>query len=172
MGWAKANLPYMTVRAAGRYFRPFGSGWAGMVEGRVRWATSGTPRFEQSAIGGRTGVRGYRPDAGFGRAVWTLQNELWAPVPGLSPKSDGLRGRLGRYVRLAAFFDVGELAFSDETSSPYVRTGLGLGLRLLVGPVTLRIDWGHRMPAVLDGSLRGDLYVSAQSSVSLFLFQQ
>ena len=171
VGWAEADAPYVTLRAAGRLFRPFGPGWAGMTEGRVQWASPRTPRYEQASFGGMTGVRGYRPDAGFGRTVWTLQNELWAPVPGLSPVAAGFRGALGQYVRLAAFFDVGELAAADAMFSSRMRTGVGLGLRMLLGPLTLRADWGHRTAALLDGRWRGDLYVSVQSNVSLLLFQ-
>lgn len=171
VGWTRSATPYVTLRSAGRLFRPFGPGWAALLEGRAQWVSARTPGFEQASFGGMTSVRGYRPDASLARRLWTLQQELWAPLPGTAGSVEGFRGVLRRYLRLAAFFDVGGVTRTTGGLSSDVRTGLGLGARLLLGPLTLRIDWGHRTTAVLDGHIRGDLYVSARSSASLFLLQ-
>lgn len=169
VGWQHPEAAFVTLRAAGRWLRPLGAGFDAVVDGQAAWASRNTPAYEQASFGGMTGVRGYRPDAAVGRRLWTLQHELWAPLPGTREATSGLAGVLGRYVRLAAFFDVGGVARTTGGLSADVRTGFGLGPRLLLGPLTLRVDWAHRTTAVRDGHFRGDLYVSVRSNVAALL---
>ncbi len=169
VGWEHPEAAFVTLRAAGRVLRPLGAGFEAVVDGQVEWASRNAPAYEQASFGGMTSVRGYRADAAVGRQLWTLQNELWAPLPGTARATSGIAAALGQYARLAAFFDVGGVARTTGGLSADVRSGLGLGLRLLLGPLTLRIDWAHRTTALRDGHFRGDLYVSARSNVAALL---
>lgn len=108
-------------------------------------ARPAAPPFEQATLGGMTSVRGYQTDTVISHAVGTLQQELWAPIPGTDPCDAGFGGWLYRHLRLATFFDVGAMAQPLTEDDP-IRTGLGLGMRVLLGPLTLRADWGHRTP--------------------------
>lgn len=160
---------FVRLRGGGRGYRGLGAGWGAVVEGQTQWTSAATPVFEQASLGGISSVRGYRTDTAVGRILWTLQNELWAPVPGTAQTTEGLGGVLRQHVRLAAFFDVGGIAQATTPQANDVRTGLGVGLRLLLGSITLRVDWGHRTPDVLGGTLGGDFFLSARSTLSLLL---
>lgn len=169
-GWDHAERQaFVTGRAGGRLFRPLGSGFAAVLDGQAQWSSPATPLVEQAAFGGLNSVRGYRMDTALGRGLWTLQHELWGPVPGTVGAPDGIAGRLNRRVRLAAFVDVGGIAQPAAASDAAVRAGAGLGVRVLLGPLTLRADWGHRLPDVLDGRFAGDLFLSLRPNLSLGL---
>lgn len=169
VGWPHPQAAFVALHATGRWIRSLGAGFEAVFDGRAQWVSRNTPAYEQASFGGMTGVRGYRKDAVVGRRLWTLQTELWAPLPGTSPTDTGIAGVLGQYVRLAAFFDVGGVSRTTGGLSADVRSGLGIGLRLLLGPFTLRVDWGHRPTDVRAGHFRGDAYVSAQSNVAALL---
>lgn len=170
-GWVHAAASgFVTARLRGRRYRPLGAdGWAVVADGQARWASAATPAFEQAALGGTSSVRGYRTDTAISRALGTLQQELWAPLPGTAHATARVGRWLHRHVRLAAFFDVGATALSTDGRA--VRTGLGMGVRLIFGPVTIRADWGHRTPDVVDGTLRGDLFLSVQPNLALGVFE-
>lgn len=168
-GWDHAAARgFVTAQFQGRSHRTLGSsGWAVVADGHAQWASANTPAFEQAALGGTTSVRGYRTDTAIGRALATLQQELWAPLPGTASATTGVRGWLHRHIRLAAFFDAGGVAHPLTADTDRVRTGLGAGVRLILGPATIRADWGHRTPDVLSGTFRGALFLSVRPNLSL-----
>lgn len=168
-GWDHAApAGFVTVRLAGRIYQTFGAeGWALVTDGQAQWASPATPAFEQAALGGTTSVRGYRTDTAIGHALGALQHELWAPVPGTAQSTSVVGRWLLRHVRLATFFDMGVTTHSTDDT---VRTGLGVGGRLILGPATLRADWGHRTPDVVDGVLRGHLFLSVQPILPFGVF--
>lgn len=169
-GWDHAAARgFVTTQLQGRGYRALGTrGWAAVIDGQVQWASAATPAFEQASLGGVTSVRGYRTDVAVGRLLGALQSEVWAPLPGTASATTGVRGWLRRHIRLAAFFDAGGVAHSlTAGDADRVRTGLGAGVRLLLGPVLLRADWGHRTSDALDSTFRGDLFLSVRPTLAL-----
>jgi hemolysin activation/secretion protein len=104
-------------------------------------------------LGGGETVRGYRRDEAIGRRFWSLQNEVWLPVPaGL----DWVR----RNLKLAPFFDAGGVYQAAQGGSG-VRRGAGGGLRIQAAPgLFLKVDYGYGSDAD-PGRRRGRVYVSA-----------
>lgn len=102
--------------------------------GQYEDASAATPEFELPSLGGAASVRGFRQDDALGQRLWTLQSELWTPLPAFNDV-DFVRDNL----RLAAFFDVGN-AYRLRVVNPAFRKGTGLGLRVTYGPVVLKAD--------------------------------
>jgi hypothetical protein len=119
--------------------------WEYDLSGRSENAFGSPPIFELPSFGGEDTVRGFRADDAIGRRLWASQNELWRPLPRLSP------------LKLATFFDVGG-AYQTAGSSPGLRVGLGAGLRLDLRLAVLKFDWAYGFgPAATAGS-RGKVY--------------
>lgn len=159
------------ARLGARWHRPLGRGFSFETDSRGEWTSAETPVFERASFGGIFSVRGYRPEAALGRAHWTLQQELWIPVPGTMQADRGFGLILREHVRLAAIFDTGGIAATDGPDPAGLRTGTGAGLRLHLGDFTLRADWGHQLTDLQDGNWRGNLFVSIRPDLALFAFE-
>jgi hypothetical protein len=107
------------------------------------WSSSETPLTELPSFGGETSVRGYRADAGTGRATWAIQNEFWFPLRyrfGLPESMDKI---IRRNFAIAPFFDIGGIHDSTDGFSG-VKLGAGVGLRFIYNDsMTLRLDWAN-----------------------------
>jgi surface antigen Omp85-like protein len=120
-------------------------------------ATRNTPVFELPSLGGPDTVRGFRADDAIGRRLWSIQNELWHPVPGFEQtRLDGLRA--------AAFFDAGG-AYQTTASRPGLREGVGLGVRLDLHLAVLKFDWAYGFGEAATGGSRGKFYFSVRLNV-------
>ncbi len=135
-----------------------------VVESRASAISASTPRYERPSFGGRQTVRGYREDAAFGRLLWTLQNEVWMPIPGLTDAMEGPLGFAARHLRLAVFGDVGGI-YGTIDLPPGIRTGVGAGVRLLLGGPVLRIDYAYGFDRDLPGQTGGSVYISLIAGV-------
>lgn len=170
-GWKHADdAGFVEGALAGRWHPELGRGVSLEFDGRLEGASAGTPVHERPSFGGLVGVRGYRPDRFTGRTLSVLQSELWLPIPGTEDAIDGVAALLGRHVRVAAFGDVGHIGATADPEEAGVRSGFGMGLRLRLGGITLRVDWGHQGPDLLDGQYRGDIFVGVRPDGLLFLF--
>ena len=140
------------------------------VGGSVAATSHGTPLFELLSLGGSESVRGFRQDAALGRRLWSVQPEFWAPVPGtVTPKDDDkIRQFLRKNIRLAAFVDVGGIYDTTLPSlggmvypaaPPGTRSGPGAGLRILQGPVALKLDWAYGLGGGANGGGHGRFYL-------------
>lgn len=121
-------------RLAARFEQSLPNRLALVLAGRYEQASAATPEFELPSLGGAESVRGFRQDDALGQRLWTLQNELWTPLPAWNGV-DFVRDSL----RLAAFFDLGN-AYRLHAANPAFRKGTGLGLRMTYGPVVLKAD--------------------------------
>jgi Omp85 superfamily domain len=134
------------------------------ISGRIELASHATPVFELPTLGGADVLRGFRHDDGLGRKLWSLQNELWVPLPIGDETSQGIKAMLREKVKLAPFVDVGGLYKAVNTTSG-VRKGTGLGLRLIYNPIIFKIDYAYGFgPAATVGS-RGKFYFSVGSNL-------
>jgi hemolysin activation/secretion protein len=120
------------------------------ISGHFRNASKGTPIFELPALGGGDSLRGFRPDDVLPRRYWSLQNELWIPVPGTLSASPGGRGLgaarwfLRENLRLAAFADVSGAYQIPVAGLPSgIRWAPRLGIRFVRGNFALKLDWAY-----------------------------
>ena len=122
------------IRLAARFEHALPARYALHLAGRFEQSSRNTPEFDLPSLGGADSVRGFRQDDALGQRLWSLQNELWTPVPALT-SVDFVRDNL----RLATFFDLGN-AYRTGEQHPGLRKGTGLGVRMTYGPVVLKAD--------------------------------
>jgi hemolysin activation/secretion protein len=126
-------------------------------------ANIGTPIYEQPSLGGAEVLRGFRKDDAIGRRLWSLQNELWAPIPGFGDSQSSLSRFLRKQVRLAGFVDVGAVEEATGSKSG-TRTGPGLGARLIFFPVVMKLDWAYGLGDAAVGRGHGRVYFSVSTN--------
>ncbi|HYK20793.1 MAG TPA: BamA/TamA family outer membrane protein, partial [Pyrinomonadaceae bacterium] len=133
------------------------------IRGRFEVANSSTPLFEQPSLGGTEVLRGFRQDDAIGRRLWTLQNELKFPVPGTANAIEGIGSFLQQKVRLAGFFDIGNV-YQTVGSTSGLRKSPGVGIRLTYYPVEVGVDWAYGFgPAATTGHGRGRIALSVKT---------
>jgi hypothetical protein len=143
------------------------------ISAHFHTATAKTPVVDLPTLGGGETLRGFRNDDIMGRRLWSIQNEFWAPVPGTLHATEGIKGFIGKNIRLAALFDVGGATDTDLTNSPGriaatvssaegIRKSPGLGVRFIQGLIALKFDWayGFGQGAFSPGRSRFTLSVS------------
>lgn len=123
--------------------------WEYDLSGRFENSFGNVPIFELPSFGGEETVRGFRADDAISRRLWASRNELWRPLPRLSP------------LKLATFFDVGG-AYQTVGSSPGLREGLGAGLRLDLRLAVLKFDWAYGFGPAATGGSRGKVYFNVE----------
>lgn len=135
--------------------------------GHFENSTAGTPVVEQPSFGGADVMRGFRADDAIGLRYWSLQNELWFPLPRLaaSVSNTQLKTLLSQ-LRLAPFLDVGG-AYQTVFSAPGVRLGPGAGLRFAMDRVVLKFDWAYGIADAATGGSRGKFYFTLVSNLPL-----
>jgi hemolysin activation/secretion protein len=132
------------------------------LTGRFEGATRDTPIYEMPSLGGSDTVRGFRADDAVGQRLWSVQSELWRPIPGLDPShfSNAQIQALLQGLRLSPFLDLGG-AYQTTASRPGLRAGAGLGLRLDLHLAVLKFDWAYGFGDAATGGSRGKFYFSA-----------
>jgi hypothetical protein len=141
------------------------------ISGAASAASSRTPIYELPSLGGSDSLRGFRADLALGRKRWSIQPELWAPIPGSVHGEGAVRKFLRKQFRLAAFFDAGAVSDTGLASTPAAATigalgsqpgfrrGPGAGIRLLQGAVAVKIDWAYGLGAGLAHTGRSQFYI-------------
>jgi len=135
--------------------------------GHLENSTAGTPVVELPSFGGADVMRGFRADDAIGFRYWSLQNELWFPLPRLaaSVSNTQLKTLLSQ-LRFAPFLDVGG-AYQTVSSVPGVRLGPGAGLRFDMDRVVLKLDWAYGIGDAATGGSRGKFYFTLVSNLPL-----
>jgi cell division septation protein DedD len=135
--------------------------------GHFENSTAGTPVVEQPSFGGADVMRGFRADDAIGLRYWSLQNELWFPLPRLAAAVSNTQLKtLLSQLRLAPFLDVGG-AYQTVSSAPGVRLGPGMGLRFAMDRVVLKLDWAYGIGDAATGGSRGKFYFTLVSNLPL-----
>jgi cell division septation protein DedD len=135
--------------------------------GHFENSTASTPVVEQPSFGGADVMRGFRADDAIGLRYWSLQNELWFPLPHLaaSVSNTQLKTLLSQ-LRMAPFLDVGG-AYQTVSSAPGVRLGPGAGLRFAMDRIVLKFDWAYGIGDAATGGSRGKFYFTLVSNLPL-----
>ena len=133
------------------------------VSGGVGWTSSQTPLVEWLSFGGADGVRGFRQDDVMARLMWSVQPELWVPVPGTANATAGPGLWLRRSMRLALFSDVGG---AHDTLGPVSgsKAGLGGGVRMTYGLAVLKLDWARPFGTAATVARGGRVYFSVTTT--------
>lgn len=134
------------------------------IGGRIGLTSKHTPIFEQATLGGAESVRGFRHDEAIGRRMWSLQNELWIPLPGTINSAGEFQRFLLRSVRLTALADVGGI-YDTVGSQPGLRFGPGAGLRFIFNPVVIKLDWAYGLTSADVTTGRGRFSFSIVSNL-------
>jgi hypothetical protein len=137
------------------------------VTGHYQNASGSTPIVELPSFGGADVMRGFRIDDAIGQRYWSLQNELWFPLPGLaSSVSNSQLKTLLSQLRFAPFIDVGG-AYQTVSSVPGFRIGPGAGLRVDMDRIVLKLDWAYGIGNAATGGSRGKFYFTLVSNLPL-----
>ena len=148
----------------GNYHQVVGGRYEFDFSGRIENASVQTPRFELPSFGGAEVVRGFRRDDGLGRKLWSVQNEVWIPLPIKDESNQGLKAMLREKVKVAPFFDAGGL-YQPVTSKSGLRSGAGLGVRFIYSPIVFKLDYGYGFGPRVTGGSRGKVYFSVSSNL-------
>jgi hypothetical protein len=164
LGLAATEPKYARLQLTGNYHQKLPRLFELDFSGRLEMASRATPLFELPSLGGAECLRGFRVDDALGRRLWSLQNELWVPVPGTGESNGGVNQFLRRSVRLAGFIDVGGVYQTTGTTSG-ARAGPGAGLRLIYNPVVLKLDWAYGLGDGARGTGRGRFYFTVSTNL-------
>jgi hemolysin activation/secretion protein len=179
-GRSAAEPAFSTLLLVGRLQRREPWRYVFDIAGRFEQASMKTPLFELPSFGGAETVRGFRRDDAIGRRIWSLQPELWLPLPGstrsryksfsrpegVRPSTrEGLREFLRDNLWLAPFFDLGG-AHRTTGSRSGLRAGPGLGLRLDYSQVIFKLDWAYGLgEAATTNRGRGRFYFNVTTNL-------
>jgi hemolysin activation/secretion protein len=133
------------------------------LTGTAGVASAKTPAFELLSLGGDQTIRGFRKDDVLARRLWSLQPEIWAPVPGVAGATQGAGLFLRQNARLAFFVDVGGVY---KTLGPLegTKAGPGLGIRLHYGLVVLKLDWAKAVGNAATEGKWGRFYFNVMTT--------
>lgn len=165
LGLSDGEPQFTSFLLSGNYHQQMSRAMEVDFNARVELAGRRTPLYELPSFGGAEVVRGFREDDAIGRRLWSLQSELWTPLPGTGGAEEGFRKFLRRQVRLAGFLDVGG-AYETTASKPGVRFGPGLGARIIYRPAIIKLDWAYGIgDAATTGRGRGRFYFSVGTNL-------
>jgi hypothetical protein len=165
--------PFVRFGTSGESFTRFGvranyhQSTLGPVEfdlsGSADWTSSQTPFVEWLSFGGAEGVRGFRQDDVVARGLWSVQPEVWVPLPSAGDATAGPGLWLRRSIRLAFFSDVGG-AYNTLGSFAGSKAGLGTGVRMTHGPAVVKVDWARPFGTAATDARGGRVYFSVNTT--------
>jgi Haemolysin secretion/activation protein ShlB/FhaC/HecB len=163
LGLGRGEPTFKSFLTTGNLHQELKQSFAFDLSGRFQVSTTQTPIYEQASLGGASVVRGFREDDVIGRNLWSLQNELWAPIPGTSKATEGFGVFLQERVRLAALLDLAGI-YQTTNSPPGIRIGPGVGLRIKYSPVILKLDWAYGLGDAVNGKGHGRFYFTVSTN--------
>ena len=164
LGLSSSEQNFATFLLTGNYHTQLPRLFEADFNAHLEAASSKTPIFELPSFGTEETVRGFRKDDALGRRLWSLQNELWAPVPKTSQAVEGVGRFLRQKVRLAGFLDVGGIYQTTDSKSG-IRLGPGLGVRIIYFPVIIKGDWAYGIGDAVTGRGHGRFYLSIATNL-------
>ena len=163
LGLGRGEPTFKSFLTSGNVHQELKNSFAFDLSGRFQVSTKQTPIYEQASLGGASVVRGFREDDVIGLKLWSLQNELWAPVPGTSKATEGPSVFLQERVRLAGFLDLAGI-YQSTNSRSGIRMGPGVGLRIKYNPVILKLDWAYGLGDAVNGKGHGRFYFTVSTN--------
>jgi len=154
LGLAAGEPHYRTFEVSGNFHQKLPHLLEADITGVIEEDSANTPLFEQASFGGPEINRGFRRDDAIGRSLWSLQNELWLPVPGTRNATDGPIFFLRRNVRLAPFIDLSSIDKTTSSQSGF-RAAPGIGMRVIYNLAVIKIDWAYGVGDGVTGSGHG-----------------
>jgi hypothetical protein len=142
LGLAAGEPSYRTFQVSGNFHQKLPRLLEADITGIFEQDSANTPLFEQASFGGPEINRGFRRDDAIGRSLWSLQNELWLPVPATRNATEGPIFFLRRSVRLAPFIDVSGVDKTTASQSGF-RAAPGVGVRVIYNLAVIKIDWAY-----------------------------
>lgn len=164
LGLAASEPRFTVFSTTGQYHQVLPKQMELDLRGRLESASEKTPLIEQPSFGGEDVVRGFRRDDAIGLRQWCLQNELWLPLPINKQDKNEFKTLLREKVKLAPFFDVGGL-YDPSRSVSGIRSGIGLGLRIIYNPIVFRIDYAYGLGVAGTPGSRGKFYFTVSSNL-------
>jgi hypothetical protein len=132
--------------------------WSALLNVNGQWASAPLISNEQLALGGTSGVRGYREGEIYGDEGWRAMFDLRAPAlnVGYLPTE---HGQIPAELRCSWFMDYGQAFLIDRPTTEnlaYTEWGTGLGFFLTAGEhvnARLTLAWAlHDTPATSAGT--------------------
>ena len=159
LGLARGTSTFTKLTLTSNFHQTLPHRLAADISGSMGITGRDTPMFELLSFGGAETVRGFRRDDAVGRRSWSLQNELWFPLPRMASDQEGFKAFLRDNVRLAPFVDLGGLYLPNHSNAG-LRSGYGLGARIIYNIIILKIDYAYGVGAAATGGSRGKFYFS------------
>lgn len=154
LGLASTEPRFNTFSLSGNFHQKLPAFFEMDVNGRLSFSSLRAPIFEQASLGGTESVRGFRQDEAIGRRLWSLQSELWIPLPGTTKSAADFQRFLLRSVRISAFADVGGIS-KTIGSAPGTRFGPGVGMRFIFNPIVIKLDWAYGLTSADPSTGKG-----------------
>jgi hemolysin activation/secretion protein len=149
---------YTTINAGLVREQNLPANWSALLNLNGQWASAPLISNEQLALGGTSGVRGYREGEIYGDDGWRAMFDLRAPPINIGYFPTGT-GEIPAELRCSWFMDCGQAFLIDRpttTDLAYTEWGTGLGFFLTAGEhvsARLTLAWAlHDTPATSAGS--------------------
>jgi hemolysin activation/secretion protein len=164
-GSAEAGGTYTSITAGLVRQQNLPANWSVVANANGQWASEPLINNEQFALGGTSGVRGYREGETYGDSGWRAQFDLRAPPinVGYFPVENG---DVPAALRCSWFMDYGESYHLIPAVSDIQQWGAGFGLYLTVGEhvdARLTLAWAlHDTPGTPAGSAQAYFSIGVQ----------
>ncbi len=165
-GSADAGGNYTTVNLGLSRQQNLPRNWSLLLRANGQWSSAPLIGNEQFALGGTSGVRGYREGEQYGDTGWRTLLDVRAPAISIGYFS-GQSGDVPANLRCSWFMDYGEIYHLDQPAAPAIQEwGTGLGFYLTASShFDARLTLGYALlgtPATSAGSVQAYFSVGYQ----------
>jgi len=165
-GSTQAGGNYATLTAGAGRDQKLPGNWSLRLRANGQWASAPLINNEEFALGGTTGVRGYREGEAYGDNGWRCQLDLRAPAVNIGAFPNAAK-EIPAFLRGSVFMDYGEVWHLAGGAVPSVREwGAGVGAYLTAGQhfeARLTLAWAlHDTPLTRAGEAQAYFGVGFQ----------
>jgi hemolysin activation/secretion protein len=137
----ESESKFSKFKFKGNWHYGFHQQFAFNLTGHLELSSKNTPIYELPSLGPEI-VRGVIRDDSIGKHIYGIQTELWTPFP-ISKNIDNKFNRfVDSHIRLAFFVDVAYISYTTGSEAGY-RWSPGFGLRFLMNPIRINLDWAY-----------------------------
>jgi hemolysin activation/secretion protein len=165
-GSTKAGGDYTTINLGLSREQNLPRDWSFLLQANGQWSSAPLISNEQFALGGTSGVRGYREGDEYGDTGWRALFDVRAPAINVGYFPTG-SGDVPANLRCSWFMDYGEAYHLDQPAAPAIREwGTGVGFYLTASEhFDARLTLGYALlgtPATSAGSVQAYFSVGYQ----------